>query len=61
MPAVTGPNHALLVGRVIGALLHGDYPYDVRPAVDDAGNYTADITVEAPDGRYVVTVRPIEE
>lgn len=58
--AVTSPDHALLVGRILGALLHGDYAYDARPGVDDAGNYTADITVDAPSGRYTVTVTPHE-
>lgn len=58
---VTGPNHALLIGHVLGGLLRAPVDYDVRPVYDRDGNYSDKIVVHAPSGDYVITVRPIEE
>lgn len=58
--AVEGPNHALVIGSVLGGLFYAD-GYDVRPVYDAEGNYTDKIVVHTASGSYVVTVRPIDE
>lgn len=58
---VTGPNHALLVGNLLGGLMtleHVDYA--VQPQVDAEGNYESRFIVDAESASYVVTVTPIE-
>lgn len=60
MAGVTGPDHALLVGRLLGSLI-ALQEYDPRPVYDTEHNYTDKIIVHAASGTYVVTVRPIKE
>ena len=40
------PNHALLVGMVLGALMKADL--EVRPVLDEDGDYTDRIIVNRP-------------
>lgn len=61
-------NHALLVGRILGALVRADvydpnFPQQLRPTPvmvtsPNGHDYTNKITVTQPSGTYVITVEP---
>lgn len=51
-------NHALLVGVVWGALAGAGL--EVEPQRDDDGNYTGELIVTRPSGRYRVDVTPLD-
>lgn len=57
---------ALLTGAMMGAFMRaladGSFTYsDVRPVIDDKGNYSNAFTVSASDGaRFKVTIQQVE-
>lgn len=56
---IQSAEHALVAGMVVGlAIKHG---IDLRPVVDEAGNYTAEALLVVPDLPDNVTVRLIIE
>lgn len=53
-----GPNHALLVGEVMGALMAAGI--DAKPIIDDKRNYLDTLAVSRPSGTWLVRVAPEE-
>ena len=61
------PNHGLLIGNVVGALMlmggtmnDMDVRTDVEVEIDAKGNYTGRTFVTRDSGKYLVTVVPVE-
>lgn len=55
-----GPNHALLAGMVVGALIqHATPEFDVEPESDENG-WTGRALIRRPSGTWAVSVVPVD-
>lgn len=55
---IQSPNHALLVGNIIGKIMSIDNC--IAEPIMKNGNYTADILVKRGGTEYIVTITPME-